>query len=74
MNDSLIAIFPRNNKNRDDLSTPVIIYNDDIDEIDEVFAVRLEVIHAQNMDRVNIMSRNASLCRIVDNDSELSLY
>ena len=74
INDPLIAVFPRSNNNRDDLSTPVIIYDDDIDEVDEVFAVRLEVVHAQNMDRVNIISRNASLCRIVDNDSKLKVF
>ena len=53
-----------------DLDTSVMIVNDDIDEVNEVFAVLLELVSAVNPDKVFLDERNASLCRIVDDDGE----
>ena len=46
----------------------IILTNDVINEADEVFVVHLEVVDAVDPNRVNLESRNASLCRIGDND------
>ena len=48
----------------------VIIVDDDIDEVDEVFAVLLELVSAENPDRVDLSERNISLARINDDDGE----
>ena len=54
-----------------DLATPVPIYNDRIDEVAEFFGVMLELVNAINKNRVFLNERNASFCRIVDDDGEL---
>ena len=50
------------------LSVPVV--NDDIDEVDELFAVLLELVSAVNPDRVDLSERNISLLQITDDDGE----
>ena len=52
------------------LAMSVMVRNDDIDEDDELFAILLEVIDAENPDRVNVTERNISLLRIADDDGE----
>ena len=67
---NITATFAISNNQRDDVATPIPITNDDIDEVDEVFVVVLELVDAVNPDRVDILVRSASLCRIVDEDSK----
>ena len=50
------------------LSVPVV--NDDIDEVDELFVLLLELVSAENPDRVDLSERNISLARINDDDGE----
>ena len=50
------------------LSVPVV--NDDIDEVDELFVLLLELVSAENPDRVDLDERNISLARINDDDGE----
>ena len=70
---NITATFGISNEQRDDVATPIPITNDDIDEVDEVFVVVLELVDAVNPDRVDILVRPASLCRIVDEDSKTLL-
>lgn len=53
-----------------DLDMSLMIFNDNIDEVNEVFAVLLELVSAENPDKVNLSERNATLCRIVDDDGK----
>ena len=50
------------------LSVPVV--DDNIDEADELFAVLLELVDAENPDRVDLSERNITLLRINDDDGE----
>ena len=50
------------------LSVPVV--NDEIDEVDELFVLLLELVSAENPDRVDLSERNISLARINDDDGE----
>ena len=50
------------------LSVPVV--NDEIDEVDELFVLLLELVSAENPDRVDLIERNISLARINDDDGE----
>ena len=45
--------------------------DDMINEADEVFVVRLELVDALDPNRVDLDARDASLCRIGDNDRML---
>ena len=45
--------------------------DDIINEANEVFVVRLELVTAVDPNRVDLTDRNASLCRIGDNDRKL---
>ena len=49
----------------------IAVMDDIINEAEEVFVVRLELIAAVDPNRVNLGVRNASLCHIGDNDGEL---
>ncbi len=60
-------------------SVTVRITNDEINEGEEVFAVIVELVEALDPSRVTIGLRNASLCRIMDDDRKfcnvsLSVY
>ncbi len=46
----------------------ISLINDEINEGAEVFVVMLELVDAVDPDRVDLRVRNASLCRIGDND------
>ncbi len=46
----------------------ISLSNDEINEGHEVFVVMLKLVDAVDPDRVDLSVRNASLCRIVDND------
>ncbi len=54
------------------VSIPII--DDDINEGDEIFAVILELIDAVDPNRVDLNFRNASLCRIGDNDRKFKSF
>ena len=47
------------------------VRDDTINEADEVFVVLLEVVDAVDPNRVDLGVRNASLCRIGDDDRKL---
>ena len=46
------------------------VVNDEIDEVDELFVLLLELVSAENPDRVDLSERNISLARINDDDGE----
>ena len=50
------------------LSVPVV--NDEIDEVDELFVLLLELVSAENPDRVDLSERSISVARINDDDGE----
>ena len=50
------------------LAMSMMVVDDDIDEVDELFAVLLELVSAVNPDRVDLSERNISLLRINDDD------
>ena len=51
------------------------ITNDDINEVEQYFALFMEVVSATNPDRVNLRSgRFAALGRIIDNDRKDSYF
>ena len=50
------------------LSVPVV--NDEIDEVDEIFVLLLELVSAENPDRVDLSERSISVARINDDDGE----
>ena len=52
------------------LNMSVMVVNDIIDEDDEFFAILLELVSAENPDRVDLSDRNISLLRIIDDDGE----
>ena len=52
------------------LAMSVTVVNDDIDEEDELFAVLLELVSAENPDRVDLSERNITLLQITDDDGE----
>lgn len=54
-----------------DLSVPFRIFNDSINEPEEDFVVLLEIRDAVNPAAVNLDFRNASVCRIIDDDGML---
>ena len=53
-----------------EIQTPIPIINDDIDEVNQFFVVRLELVSATNPERVNIESRPFCQCEIADEDSK----
>ncbi len=50
------------------VNVPIAITDDGINEAEEVFVVILELVAAQNPDKVDLNVRNVSLCTIGDND------
>ena len=55
-----------------ELSVPVAIVDDDVNEATEQdFAVVLKLSESINPERISLETRNASLCRISDNDGKL---
>ena len=50
-----------------------MVFDDDINEVEQVFVVLLELVSAENPDKVDLSQRNASLCRIMDDDCECSV-
>ena len=53
-----------------DITYNISIFDDEIDEADEGFFVLLEVVDPAVAPFVDLSYRNASLCRIDDNDSK----
>ena len=47
-----------------------MVFDDDVNEVEEVFVVLLELVRAENPDKVDLSQRKASLCRIMDDDCE----
>ena len=64
---NLTGVFAGNQPN---LTLSVLVVDDDIDEVDELFAILLELVSAENPDRVDLSERNISLLRIIDDDGE----
>lgn len=62
--------FPRDGENLT-VRAEIEIFDDEINEADEVFAVLLEVLTDVPVGQVDLLTRNASLCTIVDNDRKL---
>lgn len=54
----------------DTVETPIAFFNDDIDEVEQFFIVKLELVSAINPDRVNVQPSIAQ-CRITDDDGKL---
>ena len=52
----------------------VMVVDDDIDEEDEFFAILLELVSAENSDRVDLSERNISLLQITDDDDSKCEY
>lgn len=51
------------------LNVPIQVFDDDINEADQVFIVELQVIDAVNTSLISL-GQKASRCQIVDNDSK----
>ena len=65
-----ITFYPDVDSRLNELEVPIPIFDDDVDEADEqIFVVELRLVSAVNADAISI-SRETSLCRIVDNDSK----
>ena len=57
-----------------DMSTPVAIFDDPINEASEqTFIVQLKLISSTNPVQIDLTERPASLCRIVDNDRKRTI-
>ena len=64
---NLTGIFAGDDRS---LALSVMVFDDDIDEEDEVFAASLELVSAMNPRRVDLSERCFSLFRINDDDGE----
>ena len=52
-----------------DVNVPIAIVNDLINEaIEQVFVVQLQLISSVNPGSIDLTTRQASLCRIIDDD------
>ena len=67
---AITLIFESNEHSDDRLRTSVMLFDDDVNEAEEVFVVLLELVSAENPDKVDLSQRKASLCRIGDDDCE----
>ena len=69
---NITGTFPASDSFRDEIQTSIPIINDDINEVNQFFVVRLELVNATNPERVNIQSRPLCQCEIADEDSKCS--
>ena len=66
--ESVEITFEPNTGYRKDILIPVPIFDDAINEAEEVFVVVLELVDAVNPGTVDLKEINATLCKILDND------
>ena len=59
---NLTGVFAGDDRN---LSMSVMVVDDNIDEADELFAVLLVLVGAENPNRVDLSERNISLLQII---------
>ncbi len=52
------------------MSAGVLIFDDTVNEADEIYVVVLSVFSANKPEMVDLQERNASVCRITDNDGK----
>ena len=66
-----IIFAPDEDRDVNDVAAPIAIVNDLINEATEqVFVVQLQLISSVNPGSVDLTTRQASLCRIIDDDSK----
>ena len=66
-----ITFDPDELDNDDECSAPIHIFNDPVNEENrQVFVVQLHLVSSTNPGSVSLNTRQASLCRIIDDDSE----
>ena len=66
-----ITFNPDEDVNVNDVNVPIIIVNDSINEATEqVFISQLQLISSVNPSSVDLTTRLATLCRIIDDDSK----
>ena len=64
-----ITFAPDEDMNVNDVNVPIIVVNDSINEATEqVFISMLQLISSVNPDSVDLTTRLATLCRIIDDD------
>ena len=64
-----ITFDPDELDNDDERGAPICIFNDAVNEANEqVFVVQLHLVSATNPGSVKLDTRQASLCRIIDDD------
>ena len=69
-----ITFDPDELANDDERAALIRIFNDPVNEATEqVFVVQLRLINASNPGTVNLNTRPASLCRIVDDDGKCNI-
>ena len=71
-----IIFAPDEDENRivNDVAAPIAIVDDLINEaIEQVFVVQLQLISSVNPGSIDLTVRQASLCRIIDDDSKCCL-
>ena len=70
---AFVVIFPADESAGSVLTevlASVSLVDDDINEADQSFIVRLDVVEAMNFDLVDTNSRNTTICQIRDNDGK----
>ena len=66
-----ITFAPDEDKDVNDVATLIAIVDDLINEaIEQVFVVQLQLISSENPDSVDLTTRLATLCWIIDDDSK----
>ena len=66
-----ITFDPDELDNDDERGAPIRIFNDAVNEANEqVFVVQLHLVSATNPGSVKLDTRQASLCRIIDDDGK----
>ena len=66
-----ITFVPDELANDAERAAPIRIFNDPVNEaIEQVFVVQLHLISSTNPGTVNLNTRPASLCRIIDDDGK----
>ena len=68
-----IAFEPDENATVNERAAPILIVDDEINEASrQAFVVQLRLVESINQSAVDLTTRPASLCRIIDNDSNIS--
>ena len=68
-----ITFDPDESTPHNEHAAPIAVFNDLINEADEqVFIVKLRLVNSTNADAVNLSTRPASLCKIIDDDRKLN--